>query len=119
MPKQHLDPSELFPSRQYGFSQVVTARGGTTVYVSGQVGWDERQALRNVETALHAAGGRLSDVVSMRIYVVPGRMEESRAIREALLEFFPDEPPTTTWIGVHSLADKDFLVEIEPIAVIE
>jgi enamine deaminase RidA (YjgF/YER057c/UK114 family) len=133
MPKEHLDPESLFPSRQYGFSQIVTARGGKTIYISGQVGWDERQqltgsgdlraqtwqALRNIETAVQAAGGTLADVVSMRIYLVASQLEESRVIQEALLEFFPDVRPTTTWICVPALANRDFLIEIEPIAVIE
>jgi 2-iminobutanoate/2-iminopropanoate deaminase len=134
MPKKVFNPPELFPSLQYGFSQIVTATGGTTIYLSGQVGWDvsqqivgpgdlhaqARQALRNVETAVRIAGGDLSDVVSMRIYIVHSQMGNSRAIREALQEFFPgDSPPATTWIGVQSLANADFLVEIEAIAVIE
>jgi len=37
MPKQYLNPKELFPSLQYGFSQIVTAHGDRTVYLSGQV----------------------------------------------------------------------------------
>jgi 2-iminobutanoate/2-iminopropanoate deaminase len=58
-------------------------------------------------------------VVSMRIYVVAGRMAEGRAIREALLRFFPGNPPTTTWIAVAARANEDFLVEVEPIAVVD
>jgi enamine deaminase RidA (YjgF/YER057c/UK114 family) len=133
MPKEYLDPETLFPSRPYGFSQIVTAHGGKTVYISGQVGWDARQqltgsgdlgaqtrqALRNIETAVRAAGGELADVVSMRIYIVGDRLEESRVIQEALLEFFPDVRPATTWICVQALANPDFLIEIEPVAVIE
>ncbi|NLG73741.1 MAG: RidA family protein [Chloroflexi bacterium] len=134
MPKEHLNPPQLFPSLQYGFSQGVTASGGKTVYLSGQVAWDQnqqlvgpgdlhaqaRQALRNVSIALQAAGGDLADVVSMRIYIVQEKMGESRAITKALQEFFPGgTPPATTWIGVPSLANRDFLVEIEAIAVIE
>jgi enamine deaminase RidA (YjgF/YER057c/UK114 family) len=133
MPKQALNPSELFDSRQYGFSQGVVSSGGKTVYLSGQVGWDEhqqvvggddlhqqaRQALRNIEIALKAAGGALSDVVSLRIYIVQHKMSENRGIRLALQEFFPgDSPPASTWIGVPSLANEDFLVEFEAVAVI-
>lgn len=104
------------------------------IFMSGQVAWDAqqklvgpddlgqqmRQALRNVETAVRAAGGTLDHIVSMRIYVLGEKLSEGHHIREALLEFFPGEhPPTTTWIGVQALASKDFLVEIEPIAVID
>jgi enamine deaminase RidA (YjgF/YER057c/UK114 family) len=66
MSKMSLNPDSLFPSRQYGFSQIVVAQGSRTVYLSGQVAWDEQQniigegdlraqvwqSLRNVETAV-------------------------------------------------------------------
>jgi 2-iminobutanoate/2-iminopropanoate deaminase len=134
MPKQYLNPPELFNSVQYGFSQGVVSQGGRTVYLSGQVGWDEeqemshpdnlheqaRQSLQNIAIALAAAGGMLADVVSLRIYIVERKMKESAGIRLALKEFFPgDNPPASTWIGVPSLANEGFLVEIEAIAVIE
>lgn len=134
MPKQFINPDTLFPSLQYGFSQVVTSTPGKLVFMSGQVAWDAGQqivgqgdlwaqtwqALRNVEQAVQAAGGTLEDVVSMRIYIVKEQLTSSAAIREGLRSFFPpDRPPATTWIGVESLANKAFLVEIEAIAVIE
>lgn len=134
MPKEFLNPKELFDSRKYGFSQIVTVTGGKMVFMSGQVAWDEnqqiiggqdlgaqaRQALENIRTGLESAGGTLTDVVSMRIYIKADQMDNSRGVRQALLEFFPGEkPPATTWIAVHSLANPEFLIEIEPIAVIE
>jgi len=71
MPKVYLNPGSLFPSLEHGFSQVVAASGGKTIYISGQTAWDihkqviggrdlgqqARQALRNVQTAVEAAGG--------------------------------------------------------------
>jgi len=134
LPKKHINPKALFDSLQYGFSQVVTSQGGKTVHMSGQVAWNEdqqivgknnlreqtRQALKNVETAVTVAGGVLADIVSMRIYIVHHQLDESGAISAALKEFFPgDQPPATTWIGIHSLANEDFLIEIEALAVIE
>ncbi len=134
MPKQYLNPDTLFPSLKYGFSQVVTSAPGKLVFMSGQVAWDAKQqivgpgdlkaqtwqALSNVERAVQAAGGSLEDVVSMRIYIVKEQLTGSAAIREGLQAFFPKErPPATTWIGVESLANEAFLVEIEAIAVIE
>ncbi|MCC6299809.1 MAG: RidA family protein [Anaerolineales bacterium] len=134
MPKEYINPEELFPSLQYGFSQIVTSSVGKTVFLSGQVGWNEqeqivglddlhaqtRQAFRNIETAIKAAGGALSDIISIRIYIVEEKLAESRHIREALKEFFPAErAPTTTWIGVRALANKEFLIEIEAIGVID
>jgi enamine deaminase RidA (YjgF/YER057c/UK114 family) len=133
MTKEYFNPPQLFPSLQYGFSQFASTAGGKTVYLSGQVAWDERQmmvgpndlraqtwqTLRNIDTAMQIAGGTLSDVVSMRIYIVDSVLDESKHISEALKEFFTSQQaPATTWIGVRSLANKDFLIEIEAIAVI-
>lgn len=134
MSNKSINPSELFDSLQYGFSQGVTTGGGRTVYLSGQVAWDAdqqivgagdlrvqtRQALENVKTAMKAAGGDLTDVVSMRIYIVEEALSESHHISEALRDYFPtDQAPATTWIGVRALANQDFLIEIEAIGVIE
>lgn len=128
-----INPPELFNSLQYGFSQIVTATGSKTIYLSGQVAWNEKQeiigddlgaqtqqALRNVQTAVQIGGGQLSDVVSMRIYFLDARKGETGSISQALLEYFPDgNPPATTWIGVPSLARDDFLIEIEAVAVVD
>jgi 2-iminobutanoate/2-iminopropanoate deaminase len=108
--------------------------GKTTVYVSGQVGWNAaqqitdradlggqtRQALENIEVAVAAAGGSRRDIVSLRLYIVGDHIHNARSVREALLGFFPAENlPTSTWIGVSALASKDFLIEIEAVAVLE
>jgi enamine deaminase RidA (YjgF/YER057c/UK114 family) len=83
MPKEYINPDSLFQSLEYGFSQIVAARGSKTIYISGQTAWDAqrqtiggtdlaqqtRQALRNVQAAIEAVGGRLADIVALRIYV--------------------------------------------------
>jgi enamine deaminase RidA (YjgF/YER057c/UK114 family) len=131
--KHYLNPKELFPSLQYGFSQIVTVQGGTTVY--RQVAWNEqqqivggddlgaqtRQALRNIDVAMQAAGGSLADVVSLRIYIVKEKLAViDHHLSAALKEFFPAErAPATTWVGVYALANNDFLIEIEAIGSIE
>ena len=132
MTKQHLNPPTLFQGPQYGFSQIVVASGGRSVFISGQVAWDSnqrivgenlgdqaRQALRNLETAVRAAGGTLHDIVCMRIYVVERARTELAEIASALREFFPANPPASSWIGVSFLAVPEFLVEIEAQAVLE
>ena len=134
MAKEYINPDSLFPSLQHGFSQIVAASGGRIIYISGQTAWDvnrqivggtdlaaqARQALRNVQAAAEAVGGTLADVVALRIYIVNYRPEQAEAIGSALREFFPEEKrPASTWIGVSSLAAKDFLIEIEATAVLE
>lgn len=84
MPKEYINPDSLFPSLEYGFSQLVAACGQKTIYISGQTAWDakkqiiggdnlaeqSRQALRNVQIAVETASGVLADVVALRIYIV-------------------------------------------------
>ncbi len=134
MPQEYLNPDSLFPSLEIGFSQIVIASGRKTVYISGQTAWDAnkqiigganlaeqtKQAFRNLQTAVEAAGGNLTDVVALRIYIVNYKREEAEAIGSALREFFPESSrPASTWIGVECLAVPDFLIEIEATAVLE
>jgi enamine deaminase RidA (YjgF/YER057c/UK114 family) len=127
MTKKSLNPKSLFNSVQYGFSQIVVAQGGHTVYFSGQVAWDENenivgendlraqvwQSLRNVETAVTTAGATLNDIIALRIYIVQSWMDKTAPVSEGLKEFFPENPPAATWIGVYGLARPEFLIEIE------
>lgn len=128
------NPKELFNSTQYGFSQAVSAEGKRIVTLSGQVAWDADEnltgagdlyaettkSLENLKIALESVDARVADVVSLRIYIVDYKWEESEQISRALLEFFPKgEEPAATWIGVTCLANPDFRIEIEAMAVVE
>ena len=134
MPKEYINPDSLFPSLPHGFSQMVIATGKKMVFISGQTAWDARknivggdsvleqarQAFRNLETVMEAAGGTLKDIVALRIYVVDYQAESGTAVGTALREFFSSEnPPASTWIGVSALAAPEFLIEIEATAVLD
>lgn len=126
-------PAGLFESRPYGFSQVaiVTTPLGDAVHVSGQVAWDAEQkivgagdigrqlekSLENLGAALASAGASLDQVGALRLYVKQSHMREGKAITAALKKVFGDPPPCSTWIGVPSLADEEFLIEVEPSVV--
>ena len=133
MPKEFVNPDGLFPSVPHGFSQAVVASGKKMVFISGQTAWDARkkivggnnlleqakQALGNLTAAIEAAGGNLKDIVALRIYIVNYQPENANAVGTALREFFPQNPPASTWIGVSSLAVPEFLIEIEATAVLD
>ena len=134
MPKEYINPNSLFSSLPHGFSQVVIATGRKMVFISGQTAWDPRknivggdsvleqarQAFRNLEKAMDAAGGTLKEIVALRIYVVNYQAESGTAVGTALREFFsPQNPPASTWIGVSALAVPEFLIEIEATAVLD
>jgi reactive intermediate/imine deaminase len=128
MPSQHINPEAL--SRSRGYSQVVKA--GNTVYIAGQisVGSDGnvvgkgdaeaqvRQIWRNIEAAVKAAGGSLSNVVKTTTYVT--NIQHAAAVRKVREELFQSiNPPTSTLLVVSGLASPDYLVEIEAIAVVD
>ena len=134
MTKERINPPSVFRSLDHGFSQGVAASGRTTLYVSGQTAWDAnkqlvggsdlraqtRQALLNLRNVVEASGGTLGDVVSLRMYVVAYEAHMAAAIAGAFREFFPgDAPPASTWVGVTTLADPGFLIEVEASAVID
>ncbi|WFU28601.1 RidA family protein [Bradyrhizobium sp. CB1717] len=123
----------LFDSRPYGFAQVTVVRTpfGDVANVSGQVAWDAdrkiigagdigRQLLKSLENlavALASVGATLNDVGALRLYIKQDHLHESEAISGALRATFGDNPPCATWIGVPSLANDAFLIEVEPSSV--
>jgi enamine deaminase RidA (YjgF/YER057c/UK114 family) len=74
------------------------------------------QALKNIETALQAAGGSLADVVRTRIYVT--NMDHSSEIGRAHGELMGGIRPAATMVEVSRLISPDMLVEIEAEAVV-
>ena len=111
-----------------GYSRAV--RVGAMVFVSGttatdaegrivgvgDVGVQTRQALRNVEAALHAVGSSLADVVRTRIYVV--KIEDWPVVGRAHGDVFRDIRPATSRVEVKQLITPEILVEIEADAIV-
>jgi enamine deaminase RidA (YjgF/YER057c/UK114 family) len=131
MQLQFHNPPALGPTK--GWTHVVTATGGTTIYVSGQVGADERgqvakgdlkaqteQAFANLDVALKAAGATFRDVVKMNIFVVGLRPEDVPVIREVRARHVNmTSAPASTLVGVSALVGREWLIEIEVVAVVQ
>ncbi len=133
MSKQHIQPSQLFPSDRFGFTQVVTSPPGRLVFVAGQVAFDRelklvggsdlgaqaQQALANLAVALEAAGASPSDVTMLRTFIVDYKPEDAGLIAPHMKAFLGGaSPPASTLLGVQSLAASGLLIEIDAVAVV-
>ncbi len=116
-----------------GYSQVVVATGSRMIFVAGQVSLDRegnlvapgdavgqaRQAFANFRTAVEAAGASIEDVTKITWYVVGYRSELLPELAAARNEVFEGHAPASTLVGVSVLAQPQFLVEVEGIAVVD
>lgn len=122
-------------AKPVGFSHAIAVKGGTTVYLAGQtatnadghyvargdiVGQFER-ALGNLETAMQASGGVMTDIVKLTLYVtdVQAYKANLQAIGEVYRSYFGKYFPAMTLVGVTELFDRAAMIEIEGLAVID
>ena len=126
---RNVNPEDLAPAR--GFSHATVA--GDTVWIGGQAGTDASgrvvepgdlvaqvaRTVRNLATALRAAGCEPEDTVKLTYYVtdVDAYRRNLEAIGVAYREVFGRHYPATTLIEVKSLFDPDSLVEVDAVAV--
>jgi enamine deaminase RidA (YjgF/YER057c/UK114 family) len=131
MQRKVINPTTVFNSLQYGFSQALEVPDGRRILLSGQVGVDAEEctiglgiaeqtatALDNIEKILAEVGGGLANVVMLRLYIVESAREQQEPIAQALRERFPHNPPPSSWIIVSGLSLPQWLIEIEAEAVI-
>ncbi len=131
MAADRINPAEL--GRPSGFSHVVTVPAGRLAFLAGQTALDAsgqitgsgvveqfEQALRNLLTALRAAGGQPADLVSVTIYAtdLDGYRAHSRAIGEVWRRLAGPQYPAMAAVGVHRLWDPQALVELQAVAAL-
>ena len=119
-----------------GFSYGYEVKRGRLVFIAGQVARDEhnavvgqgdlvaqfRQVCRNLHAVLSAAGGDMTDVVKLTIYVLDTG-EYKRHLREiggVYREYFGKHFPAMTLVGARDLFDAadGCLIEIEGVAAL-
>ena len=128
---QHINPDGL--NKNPAFTNVITVTGpAKTIYIGGQdsinasgeivekgdIKGQTEQVLKNLQTALNAAGADLEHIVKWNIYVVQGQPIQPGL--EAFQQVWGNRPnpPTITVAFVAGLANPDFLVEMDAIAVV-
>jgi enamine deaminase RidA (YjgF/YER057c/UK114 family) len=132
MSKRLVNPPSL--AKPSGFSHGVVA-SGHVLFLAGQVGMDATgriaapgdlvgqfsQALANLQAVLAGAGGQMSDIVKLTLFVTDKRayLAQLKPIGEVYRGFFGRYFPAMTLVEVKSLFDDAALIEIEGFAVLE
>lgn len=130
MTVNRINPEGL--TRPSGFSHAVTATGGTLVFLAGQTALDQdgtitgktlpeqfEQALRNLLTALDAAGGHPSQLVRVTVYTtdVADYRANAAEIGRIWRTLAGRDYPAMALVGVAALWDDDARVELDGIAM--
>lgn len=126
---EHINPDTLAAPR--GYSHVVQATGGRTIYISGQVALDRtgaivgagdlraqtRQVFENLKAALAAVGATFGDVAKITIFMLD--VSQSQIVREIRADFLvAGREPASTLVEIRRLAREEFLIEIEAVATL-
>jgi enamine deaminase RidA (YjgF/YER057c/UK114 family) len=115
------------------YTQVVIATGSKLVFIAGQEPEDmhgslvgpgdmaiqARQVFANLGRALAAASARPEQVTKITIYVVNHRRDYLPVIEEGRVALFGDHKPADILVGVATLSNPDYLIEVDAIAVID
>lgn len=127
---QTINPDSLAKPSGYAHG----TKAGDTVYLGGQTALDKdmnivpggiveqfKQAFSNVLTTLVEAGGQPEDLVSVTIYLtdVDDYLANGREIGKLWREMAGTEYPAMAGIGVSRLWQKEALIEIQGVAVIQ
>jgi enamine deaminase RidA (YjgF/YER057c/UK114 family) len=126
-----VNPPGLYNPAPNGYSHLALfPKGWRIILPAGQGGETEeqflsedfatqlKQAVRNTETVLAAAGATIADVAKFTLYVVDHDKEKFRIIREEFDRVWGDRKPAWTLAPVPALALEGMLVEIDVIAVV-
>lgn len=124
---RQINPPTLVPPA--GYSHVVEASGGRTLYVSGQIAVDRTGAVvgagdlraqtqrvfENLQAALAAAGATLEDVVKITVFMTD--VSQVATFREVRDRYLRQRAPASSLVEVSRLVRPELLIEVEAVAV--
>lgn len=127
-----INPPGLYDPSPNGYSHVVVAQApARLVFLAGQGGETAdgqlspdfaeqvRQALRNLQTALHAAQAELTHITRLTVLVVEHSPQRLAVLSDSIKALWGERPtPACTLIPVPRLALDGMLFEIEAQAVV-
>ncbi len=123
---ERLNPDGVPNAAELGYTQVTVARPGRLAFVSGQIarrsngdaipaGLAEQAAViaDDLRAVLDGLGATPEHVVMARIYLVDLSPERMGEALPGLVGVFGDRAPSVTAVGVTSLAEPEFQIEVE------
>jgi enamine deaminase RidA (YjgF/YER057c/UK114 family) len=133
MEKIILNPASL--AKPIGYAHGVRTEGGRLLFIAGQTGMDSTSkivspgdmaaqfdlALSNMQTVVTEAGGKMTDIVKLTIFITDksAYLSNLKGVGEAYKSYFGRYYPAMTLVEVKSLFDDEALIEIEGKAVID
>ena len=126
---RYLNPQGL--AKPTGYTHLVIAPDGRTVYIAGQVAFDSTgkvvgpgdfalqadQVFKNLQLALRSVNGSLADLVKTTTFITDTK--HVAALREVRTRYLSKaQPPANTLVAVSSLARPELMIEIEAVAVL-
>lgn len=126
---RYINPEGLV--KPTGYTHLVIAPDGRTVYIAGQVAFDRtgkvvgdgdfaaqaEQVFRNLRHALTSVGGSMGDLVKTTTFITD--IKHLPALREVRARHLAQsQPPANTLVAVSGLARAELLIEIEGVAVL-
>ncbi|HEY1931652.1 MAG TPA: RidA family protein [Acetobacteraceae bacterium] len=97
-------------------SGMTSKRADGSVAGVGDIEAQTRQMCENVKAAVEAAGGTMADICRVDVYVKD--MADFDAIHRVRREYFPAPPPASTMVQVSGFTHRDYLIEMNAIAVV-
>ena len=118
------------PQQRAYSSAVITSGAGRTIWVAGHTGsarpdgtslagdFDAqcKQTFENIEKTLAECGARLSDLVTVTVFLIDARY--TTRMTELRREIFGDNFPASAAITVTGFANPSAMIEIQGVAVI-
>jgi len=115
MPKQQVSSPDLAVPNGH-FSHATVTAPGRMVFISGMTARQADGTVAGVGDVTEQAGGTLDDIARVDVYV--RNMEDFEAIHAVRRQYFTGVAPASTLVEVSKFVNKDYLIEINAIAVL-
>jgi 2-iminobutanoate/2-iminopropanoate deaminase len=127
--RKAIQPKTL-PDPRPRYTQALLTKPGRVLFIAGQTAVDKkgnivgkgnieaqaRQVFENIKAVLKEVGGSFDNLVKTTTYITHIKYREG--YNRVRLDYYKKNSPTSTLVVVKSLAHKDYMIEIEGIAVL-